>query len=482
MSKSIKKNFLYNFLNNLSTVLFPLITVPYVARVLDPEGVGLFNFSNTYAGYFALCALLGIPTYGVREVPKLRGDIVKLTEFVSKMMSISLITTIGVSLIYFITISIIDQINENYILFLVAGFALYFAPFKTDWYYKGLEEFGYITFRSLIIRFFSIICLFLFVHDKSDIVIYILINVLGSSIADIWNFIKMFMSGVHPYFTMKGLSPHIKPLLVLLASTVAISVYTVLDTLMLGFMKDYSEVGFYNNASSMSKIFLMIVTSLSAVSIPRFSFFVNNNEIDNANTLFNKSFSFVFFLALPISIGVMCVAPIFVPWFLGGKFVGSIVPLMILAFLIIAIGVSNLAGFQVLIGMGLETLFLRSLLVGTFSNFILNVILIPSYGAIGASIASVIAEFSISGAMMFYIYRYTPLRVSVWNDIIKSLFGAILFFPIAWLLPKGIFVITYLIVFVLISSVIYMLSQKLLQNSTFTMFQETIVSFIKNKR
>ena len=155
---------------------------------------------------------------------------------------------------------------------------------------------------------------------------------------------------------------------------------------------------------------------------------------------------------------------------------------MILAFLIIAIGVSNLAGFQVLIGMGLETLFLRSLLVGTFSNFILNVILIPSYGAIGASIASVIAEFSISGAMMFYIYRYTPLRVSVWNDIIKSLFGAILFFPIAWLLPKGIFVITYLIVFVLISSVIYMLSQKLLQNSTFTMFQETIVSFIKNKR
>ena len=171
--KSIKLNFVYNVLLNVSTVIFPLITAPYVARVLEPDGVGLFNFAGTYAGYFALVALLGIPTYGVREVSKLREDKRGLAKLVSEMMSIAFITTIVVSTIYLLSLGIVGQLKENFILFLLAGFAVYLAPFKINWYYQGLEEFGFITLRSLIIRVLSIICLFLFVREKNDLIIYI---------------------------------------------------------------------------------------------------------------------------------------------------------------------------------------------------------------------------------------------------------------------------------------------------------------------
>ena len=169
MAGSIKKNAFYNVLLNISQVIFPLITAPYVSRVLEPDGVGLFNFANTYAGYFALVALLGIPTYGVREVAKARDDKESLSMLVSQLMTIAVMTTVVVSAVYLITIAVVGQLTENYIIFLLAGFVIYLAPFKINWYYQGLEEFGFITMRSLILRTLGIICLFVFVRTKSDL-------------------------------------------------------------------------------------------------------------------------------------------------------------------------------------------------------------------------------------------------------------------------------------------------------------------------
>lgn len=462
--KSIKLNFVYNVLLNVSTVIFPLITAPYVARVLEPDGVGLFNFAGTYAGYFALVALLGIPTYGVREVSKLREDKRGLAKLVSEMMSIAFITTIVVSTIYLLSLGIVGQLKENFILFLLAGFAVYLAPFKINWYYQGLEEFGFITLRSLIIRVLSIICLFLFVREKNDLIIYIIINVSSIVIADVWNFAKMWKSGVHPYFTIKGLKKHIKPLWLLFASSIAISIYTVLDTLMLGFIQDYTEVGYYNNALHVSRMLLIVVTSLSVVSVPRFSSYIYKGMFKEANGLANKSFSFVGLLAFPISIGLMCIAPVFVPWFFGKEFYGAIFPLEILSVLNVAIGFSNILGVQILIGLNKEKLYLRCILIGTISNFLLNCILIPSEGAIGASIASVTAEFLVTFSMFYYVYKETPVKVDVWGDMIKSFLGALLFIPLKLVIPENENSVFYLLIFGLSAIIIYSGSQLALRN------------------
>lgn len=475
--KSIKRNFLYNILLNVSRVIFPLITAPYISRILEPEGIGLFNFSTTYASYFALVALLGIPTYGVREVSKIRDDKVALQNLISQIMTLAFMATLIVSVVYFLSMAFISKISENSIIFLLTGFYVYLAPFQINWYYQGIEEFGYITFRTLAIRVLSLIILFLFVHQKEDLIVYVIITVMSTVLADVWNFAKMWKSGIHPSLTCKGIHPHTKPLFTLFASSVAISIYTVLDTLMLGFISDYEQVGYYSNAIHMSKVFLSIVTSLSVVTIPRFAYYIKQHQYADANELVNKSFSFVGLASFPLSIGIACIAPVFVPWFFGEQFYGSIIPLMILGFLNIAIGFSNIAGIQILVGIGKDKLFLNSLLLGTISNFLLNCLLIPFLGAKGASIASVIAEFSVTLSMLYYIYKKTPMRVTVGRDLLCSFVGALLFIPLYLFFPKVEREEVYLFTFILSATVVYIISQLLLKNSS----MQVIVSIIRSR-
>lgn len=481
MTRSIKRNYIYNLLLNITSVITPLITAPYVSRVLEPDGVGLFNFANTYAGYFALVAMLGIPTYGVREVSKARDDNNTLTKLVSELMSIAAVTTIGFSIIYFITIVLVGQLTENYLIFLLAGFVIYLAPFKINWYYQGLEDFAFITKVSLVVRTLSVISLFLFVRSKNDLIIYVILSVLGGVMADVWNFIKMWKSGIRLKLTLKGLKTHINPLLVLFASSVAISIYTVLDTLMLGFITNYEEVGYYTNAMHMSRVILTAVTSLSIVAVPRVSYYVKNKDYDNINILMNKSFSVVSFLAFPVAIGMACIAPTFVPLFFGVKFMGSIIPLMILSMLIISIGLNNLTGVQVLIGMGYDKLFLYSVLVGTISNFILNCLLIPFLGAQGASIASITAETIILIVTSFFVYKHTPIRINKWRDIIKSLIGALMLVPLVLLLNTIIDGWALVIVFMVTGGVVYLLFETISHNNSVLFFTSLIRNRIGKK-
>lgn len=481
MAKSIKRNFLYNILLNITSVIFPLITAPYVSRVLEPDGIGISSFANTYAGYFALVALLGIPTYGVREVAKLRDDKETLSRLISQLMSISAITTFIVTSVYFLTLFVVGQLSENYVIFLLAGFAIYLAPFKINWYYQGIEEFGFITFRTVVIRIISLICLFIFVREKSDLIIYIILHVFGSVIADIWNYSKMWKSGIRPKFTFCGLKQHISPLMMLFASSIAISIYTVLDTLMLGFIKDYEEVGYYSNAMHMSKVALSAVTSLSIVAVPRVSYYMKNNDYEKINELMNKSFSVVSFLAIPAAVGLACISPTFVPLFFGDQFEGAIAPLQILSMLIIAIGLNNLTGVQILIGMGFDKLFLNSVLVGTMSNFLLNCILIPLCGGVGASVASVIAETLILLVTAGYVYKRTFVRIVRWLDIVKALMGALAFIPL-WLYLRTVFTGWPLVfVFVITGTVVYFAIEKVMGNGSVAMFSSIVLKKLRKE-
>ena len=472
---SIKRNFAYNVLLNLSRVIFPLITAPYISRVLEPDGIGLFNFANTYAGYFALFAVLGIPFYGIREVAKLHDDKEELSKLVSELISVSFIATFIVTLIYVTSIFLIGQLDENRVLFLVAGLLLYFAPFRIDWFYSGLEQFKYITLRTVVIRTVSIICMFVFVRTKSDLLVYMILNVCGTICGDVWNYVKLLRSGIRPRLIFVGLKKHLSPLFILFASTIAISIYTVLDTLMLGFMSDYQQVGFYNNAMHISQTILTVVTSISLVVIPKMSQYCQAHEYEKINNLANKSFLIVSFFSFPAAVGIACLAPTFVPLFFGAKFGGSVVPLMILSLLIVAIGLNNLSGVQILIGMGHDKLFLYSVLCGTVFNFVLNLALIPFMGAIGASIASVFAESLILGATIGFVYRKTSVRITQYREIFKSLGGSILFIPAIIILNQYLNGWTLIFVFIFCGFGIYLLSQKILKNKSLNLILPVVL-------
>lgn len=473
MSKSIKRNFLYNILLNISKVIFPLITAPYVSRVLEPDGVGLFNFANIYAGWFALFAALGIPYYGIREVAKIKDNITEQTIFISEIISISIVATSICCLLLFLSLYFIPQLNENYVIFLVSGIILYMTPFKVDWFFQGREEFSYITFRSLIIKTLSLFFLFLLVREKSDLLIYVALNAASVILNEIWNFVKLYQLGIHPYFTLSG-TRHIKPLLILFSSSIAISVYTILDTLMLGFLADYNEVGYYNCATHLSKALVPIVTSLAAVALPRVAKLKEDKNWGEINKLMNKSFSIVSFLSFPIAFGVMVVAPVFVPLFFGEQFYGTIIPLQIIIFTVVAIGFNNLTGIQILLGFGLDKAFLYSLLTGTISNFTLNLVLIPYYGASGAAVSSVFAEILVLCVMLVFIYKNTPIRFYNFRDTAVNLTLSLSFVIIAYMLKAYSIGWAFVIVTIAVCTLAYMCGQYIAKTSSSMMLVEMI--------
>lgn len=464
---SIKRNFIYNLLLQISKVLFPLITAPYIARTLDPEGVGIVNFVNTYASYFALFAVLGIPVYGIREIAKIRNDIKASELFVSQMISIELITTLFVSCIYIISVCFIDQLSEHTLLFLVAGISLYITPFKIEWFFSGREEFGYITFRSLLIKTLSVILLFLVVKDKGDLINYVLLNLFATIANEFWNYVKLYKLGIRPHFALSGCKIHLQPVLTLFASSIAISIYVMLDTLMLGFRSSYQEVGYYNCAVQLVRTLLPVTTALATVAIPKVAIYHKSDNVQMINELMTKSLGIVSFLAFPITIGIIMIAPVFVPLFFGASFYGSVLPMQICSVVIVAIGLNNLNGVQILTGMAKDKLFLISVTTGAVINFCLNWILIPLHGASGAAFASITSEILILIINEIFVRRYTQIRILYWGDLYKSFIGALLFVPLCFLCSKFVKDWFYVFTCIIICTCEYIVFQKVTNNRTF---------------
>ena len=479
--QQIRKNVLYNVLLNVSRVLFPFITAPYLSRVLEPDGVGLSDFANYYASFFALVALLGIPTYGVREVAKRRSSPEALQSTVSELFSITFFSSLALTVVYLVSLLVVGQLNENFPIFFIAGVTLYLAPLRTEWYYQGMEQFGYITARSLIIKTLSVICLFLFVRTKSDLIIYVILNALCSIANDLWNFLKMIRSGIRPRITVHGLRPHMRPALLLLASSLAVSVYTMLDTEMLGFMADYEQVGYYGRAANISRMLLMAVTSISIAVIPRVAQSAEVQNYAKVEDIINKSFAVVSFLAIPMSVGLCCIAPAFAPLFYGELFVGTSVPLMIMSFDVLIIGLNNLIAMQGLVGMGHDGLFLKSVLSGSAVNVLMNLLLIPRLGAIGAAIASVAAEFLVLLVSAVYFYRRTPVRIHNFSVLWKGVAGSLLFIPLLILLKHHLAGWPLVIVFVCAGFLLYVGIQFLLRNATIDLFLPVIQDKFRKK-
>lgn len=481
MARTIKRNFFYNLLLQLSKVLFPLITAPYIARVLDPEGVGVANFVNTYSSYFALFAVLGIPLYGIREIAKKRSDLGASEEFVSQIISIELFSTLLVTFFYLLSVYFIGQLNENTTLFLFAGITLYITPFKIEWFFSGREEFGYITFRSLLVKIIGVLLLFVFVRTKEDILNYILLGVFVTIANEMWNYVKLYKMGIYPRIRFKGCIQHLRAVLILFASSVAISIYAMLDTLMLGFQSSYQEVGYYNSAMHVIKALLPIATSLSAVVVPRVATYINEGDTDRVNELMNKSLGIVSFLAFPLTFGIIMVAPSFVPLFLGNQFYGSILPMQIASVLLLSIGLNNLNGTQVLISVGKERLFLYSVLGGAIANFLLNLFLIPRFGASGAALSSVYAETQILIVNEYFVRKNTSVRVTNTSDLGKAIIGASCFIPLCYVIGMVVDGWIFVCVCIVVCTLFYAVSQYVLKNTTFNMIYFLVMSKISRK-
>jgi O-antigen/teichoic acid export membrane protein len=313
-----------------------------------------------------------------------------------------------------------------------------------------------VTLRTLAAKVIALGGLFIFVRTREDIIPYLILTVAANLSSQIWNFGYMLKTEVKFRLRQLQIKKHLNAVLVLFASNIAISVYTMLSTLILGFLSDYTQVGYYTSAIKVSRIILLIVTAMSPVMVARIN--TIRGEKDNQKEilrLLNNSFGYMMMLAVPATIGLIVVAPRFVPLFFGAEFIPATTSLQLLSLLIFIIGINNLFGVQILIGMGYEKKFLISVLLGTISSFCLNILLVGKYGSFGASIASVIAEIIVTIAVILFACRIIHIQVKV-KSIFQPIIAALPIIPISLALNNMLInSLTYLLLMISLSGIVY---------------------------
>ncbi len=341
--KSLKLNFVMNAILTMSQFVFPLITFPYVSRILLPIGTGKVSFATSIVSYFTLFAQLGIPTYGIRACAKVRDNREELSKMVQELFIINLMMSALAYVVYFAAIYYVPRFRQDKDLFLIVGLTIFFNAIGMEWLYKALEQYTYITVRSIIFKFIAIVAMFLMVHEQSDYVIYGGISILASSASNIFNFFH-----IHRYINIKpvghyNFKKHLKAIVIFFAMSCATTIYTHLDTVMLGFIRTDADVGYYNAAVKIKTILVSIVTSLGVVLLPRASYYVEHSMMDEFYRITKKAINFVFLIATPMMIYFMLFAKEGVFFLSGDAYAGAIIPMQVIMPTLLFIAIGTLA-------------------------------------------------------------------------------------------------------------------------------------------
>lgn len=413
-NKSIVKNFIMNSILNISSFIFPLITFPYVSRVLSPSGMGKVTFISSIVAYLLIIAQLGIPTYGVKMCAKVRDDREKLTKVTHELLIINIIMSIvSYIILIFIMILSLKIRSENKLLVIISS-SIFFNTISVEWLYKGLEEYGYITKRSLFFKFVSVILMFIFVRNEMDYIIYGAITVVASAGSGVMNFINLRKYIDFKYIKRYNLKQHIKPIFIFFSMSVAITIYTNIDIVMLGFIKGDTEVGYYNAAVKIKMLLSSIIASLGTVLLPRASYYLNNGNRDSFFDITKKALNFVFIIGIPIVIFFICDAEQGIMLLSSEKYRLSIMPMKIIMPTVLIIGITNIMGIQMLVPLEKEKYVLKSTCYGAITNVLLNIILIPRYSSSGAAFATMIAELVVLWVMFI---NFKEMFLDIFKDI-----------------------------------------------------------------
>lgn len=410
---NIKNNAIFNGLNTLSSVLFPLITFPYAARVLMPEGIGTISFLNGIVSYILLITSLGIPLYAVKEIAQVRDNSETRILVTREILSISCILCAVGYVIVWLCAKFIPQIREQSSVFYALSLSILFTAIGVEWFYQAIEDFRFITVRALIVRTISAVSLFIFVKSPGDLLIYAFVLV-GSTIGNnILNFIHLRKYGIFSShgilpLTLAGLSRHIKPILVIFSIYVLSNFYLTLNSVMLGFLSTETEVGFYTAATRLIQILIALICSIGTVLVPRLSNLLSNGEIDEFNRLAKKSLGVTMMLSIPVVTGLIILAEPIIMVFCGAGYMSSISVLTLVAPVILLSSLSALIGWQILFPSDKTHIVVVASGVGAIVNLILNFLLIPDFGCNGAAISLLGAEFAVLTTLILYGKRYIP--------------------------------------------------------------------------
>ena len=425
-TESIKKNYLYNTLYQVLTLITPLITTPYISRVLGVEGAGICSYTNSIVTYFTLFAALGTASYGQREIAMHRDDQKTSSKLFWEIELLSLTTT-GIALLAWLIWILISTKYTSY--YGVLTISVIAVAFDISWYFSGFEKFRYIFIRNSLVKLAGLALLFIFVHSRTDILLYVGIMSATGLLGNIsmWTYLPKMLTKVdirllHPF------KKHLRQTLAYFIPTIATSVYTVLDKTMIGAItKSEAQNGYYEQATKIIRMLESLLFSLNTVMSSRQSYLFSEGKFDEIKEKINMSFEYMLAMAVPFMFGIIGIAANFVPWFFGDGYEPVITILSAMSPLPLIICISNILGSQYLTPSGQRVRSSKGIIAGAVTNFILNSFLIPICGAIGATVASVASELVIS---IIYVHMskgfvsWKQIRKAIWKKMIA---GTIMF-------------------------------------------------------
>lgn len=422
--KSLTKNTIFYILYNALNIVFPLLTGIYAARILLPDSIGLVESARNFVQYFVILSFLGIPTYGLREISKYRNDKKELNKVYSELFIINFISTCVFGLIYLVLILLIPIYRANLNLHLLVGLLVFLNFFNNSWLYEGLEEFKFVSIRNLIFKIVSFLFLIIFVNDKSDYLWYASVTIIGTAGNYILNIIN---SRKYVKFTTKNLNfkRHMKSIMYLVFVNLAIEIYSLVDITMLNIFCKKNNVAYYSYGIKIHKMLIQVINTFTMVIVPRLSLLYKEDNKKQFNKLLSKTFKVIMILSIPLIIGIWFTSDYIICLLYGSNYITSSYVLKILSVILFISPIGYLLGSRVMLVTGHENKMVIPVSLGAVTNVIFNLLLIPRYNEIGASIASVIGEIVV---MIIYIiisknyFKLENIIKTVINVLISCLF------------------------------------------------------------
>jgi len=462
--KSIGKNTLYNLLKNFSTVIFPLITFPYISRVLHADNVGKINFGNSIVNYILSLATLGITTYAVRECSKVKADKNKLDDIASQILSINIISTVFAYFILILLLIFWDALHEYRILILIQSISVIFVTLGAEWLNSAMEDFKYIAVRTFIFQFIALILMLLFVRQPEDYIKYAVISVISSSGGNIVNILyrRKYCSA---RFTMHvQWRKHLPPILFLFALLLIQTIFVSVDTTLLGIYKGDYEAGLYGTSTKIYNIINTLIASVAWVVMPQMTACYSKNDYDAINKLFKYTANIVFTLGLPCIVGVNMIASEIIMLVGGSEYLEAVPSLHILTVALLFLLLTGLIGNILFLPSGREKICFWIYLLGAVFNFIMNIIFIPRYGLNAAALTTAASQFITFIASIPFVEKNIKLK-PILSNIIGPVLGCI------GIIIIGIFIrhfvknyIYRMSLIILIGALLYGIIQILLKN------------------
>lgn len=469
-NSSVGRNTVYNMIKTVFGIIFPLITFPYISRVLGVENVGKLNYGTSIVSYFSLIASLGVSTYAIRECAKCREDRSKLSDTASQIYSINIISTAIAYAALLITLLAARKLDPYRGLILIQSATIIFSTLGADWLNTAMEDFRYIAVRTVSMQIVSLILMFIFVRHPEDYIRYAIISVAATSGANIMNMFYRRRYCIIRFSLRIDWKTHLVPILLLFSMILSQTIYTSSDTTMLGIMKGDREVGLYSTSVKIYNMVNTVIASIANVVMPELSAYYERKDYTNINRILRYALSFIVTLGLPCIVGLNAITVPLLYTVAGKNYIGAATSLHIFTMALSCSYIGGFIGNIIMLPSGREKYALQSSIISAIVNFVLNLFLIPRWGLNAAALTTVFAE--LIALLVIGSHVEKEVQIERKYEIIKAPIAGSVCIVLVALLVKRLTSNNYLITIltVLLGATAYALVLFLMRNELFMSF------------